>query len=564
MKIPYGISNFKALITQGYYYVDRTPYIEYLENLGEKYLFFLRPRRFGKSLFVSMLSYYYDSTEKENFQTIYGKYHIGQNPTPLANQYGVLEFEFSRINTTTAETTLNGFLSNTKIGAQNFFQKYPLISQAQQEKILSQNEPAEVLKALLTAYKNKLIIYVLIDEYDHFANELMAFNLDNFRNIVSRNGFVRKFYEALKTGTLEGVVDRMFITGVTPITLDAFTSGFNIGVNLSLEAQLNALMGFTEAEVETLLAQLGPDVPVRQIMPDIREWYDGYRFARSAKQRIYNADMVLYFAKEYQRHREYPERMLDVNIASDYGKLRRLFALRNPKQNFKVLEDLVQQPFVPANITAQFSFEKEFSRDDFLSLLYYMGFVTYYDQTPFHSFRVPNEVIRSLYLEYFIHLLKEREGLSFSEEAVKEAILQMGFYDNAEPYFRILEEILKELSDRDFQNFNEKNIKLLIFATAALSNHYFHLKSEREGKDGYTDILFLEKKPYQVYHQYAIELKYLKKEEASRLEEVQAQAARQLQNYIREEPTLRELTNLKAFTIIVVKDDLHLREIAIH
>ncbi|NJL14831.1 MAG: AAA family ATPase [Microscillaceae bacterium] len=156
MKLPYGISNFKSLVEQGYYFRDRTPYIAHLESLGEKFIFFLRPRRFGKSLFVSMLAHYYDRNEKDNFQEIFGKYYIGQQPTPLANQYAVLELEFSRINTTTPETTLKGFLSNTQQGIEKFIKKYDFIPDTEKQKILNQSEPAEVLKAFLAAYQNQL------------------------------------------------------------------------------------------------------------------------------------------------------------------------------------------------------------------------------------------------------------------------------------------------------------------------------------------------------------------------------------------------------------------------
>ncbi|MDX2305487.1 MAG: AAA family ATPase [Microscillaceae bacterium] len=561
MKLPYGISNFKDLVEQGYFFMDRTSYIEYLEGLGEKYIFFLRPRRFGKSIFLSMLAHYYDLNEKDNFQVLFGKYYIGQHPTEMANQYAVLRFEFSGIPTQTPDSTLQGFLDNVRSGITEFLNRYPLLSTEEQEDILEQTQPQAVIRKFFDAWKPKnQKIYLLIDEYDHFANELLAFNLDNFMNIVSRNGFVRKFYETLKTGTFEGTIDRMFVTGVTPITLDSLTSGFNIASHLSLHRDLHAMLGFSEEEVKQLLKN-GDTEAGEELMEDIQKWYNGYRFHKEGHQ-VYNPDMVLYFAKEYLRSGKYPDQMLDVNVASDYGKLRRLFALRNPAQNFEVLNDLVQKPSVPAILTAQFSFEKEFSRNDFLSLLFYMGFITHYAETPFHSFRIPNEVIRALYLEYFIHLLKEREGLSFTEEAVGEAILQMGFYENIEPFFRIIESILQELSRRDYQNFDEKYIKLLILATSMISNQYFHLESERETKGGYIDILFLEKKPFKVYHQYAIELKYLKKEESKQLETTQQKAATQLRDYIRSEKRLTEMQNLKAYTLVVVKDELHWKEIS--
>ena len=262
MKLPYGISNFARLIEDGYAYVDKTRYIEQLENEPAPYIFFLRPRRFGKSLFVSMLSYYYGLEHQERFDALFGSYAIGAHPTPRANTYHVLDFEFSRIDTSTPEHTQKSFLQNVLAGVSEFEQRYDKTCQ----NYTDCDNPAEVLKAFFVTHRDKKI-YLLIDEYDHFANEILSFHFEHFSDIISRNGFVRKFYETIKAATGKGIVDRLFVTGVTPITLDSLTSGFNIAQNLSTRKATNAIMGFTEQEVVGLMEAMVHSVKCREIPP---------------------------------------------------------------------------------------------------------------------------------------------------------------------------------------------------------------------------------------------------------------------------------------------------------
>jgi len=325
MKIPYGESNFTTIIKGGYFYQDRTEYIRYLEEKTPKYIYYLRPRRFGKSLFVSLLHHYYGIEHQTEFKDLFGKLTIGKNPTPLANQYVVLSFEFSRIQTNTAENTFNGFLKNVKEGVAIFLNKYTTFFPAStHNKILNNKHPNEVLKALFLQYtlnnqkKELPKIYLLIDEYDHFANELISFDFDYFSKAVTENGFVRKFYETIKTATRDTIVDRLFITGVSPITLDSMTSGFNIGTNLSLRPALHAMMGFKQAEVRDILKGIGiENGQLAETLKDLKAWYNGYLFNTRAKESIYNPDMVLYFAQQFQAENYYPDELLDPNIASE-------------------------------------------------------------------------------------------------------------------------------------------------------------------------------------------------------------------------------------------------------
>ena len=226
IKIGYGISNYESMVKEGRHYVDRTNYIDVLENVVQsKFLFFLRPRRFGKSLFISTLEHYYGLQHKAQFDYLFGHRYIGKNPTPLANSYLVLTFDFSGIDTTSLQNTEKGFLKNVKIGIERLFIANPLLFSAHDlEKLLAIDKAETVISQFFTLVKQSgHQLYLLIDEYDHFANELISFNLEGFKKAVTENGFVRKFYETIKTATRDGIVDRLFITGVSPITVDSMT-----------------------------------------------------------------------------------------------------------------------------------------------------------------------------------------------------------------------------------------------------------------------------------------------------------------------------------------------------
>ncbi len=229
-KLPYGISDYERIVENDYYYVDKTKYIEKLENLAEPYIMFLRPRKFGKTLFTSVLENYYDVKKKDKFNKLFGETYIGKNPTKLKSSYYILRFNFSGIDTDKEETTIQGFKDKVIASINVFIKKYNL------DFYVNENDTAEgILDNLFKAFyiqKNNEKIYVIIDEYDHFANELLGFRTENFKSLVSKNGKVRKWYEILKEGT-ESVVDRIFITGVAPITLDSMTSGFNISSDLT-------------------------------------------------------------------------------------------------------------------------------------------------------------------------------------------------------------------------------------------------------------------------------------------------------------------------------------------
>ncbi|MEM8525340.1 MAG: AAA family ATPase [Bacteroidota bacterium] len=572
IKLPYGISNFETLAKDDFYFVDRTDYIEQLEQFGSRYLFFLRPRRFGKSLFISMLEHYYGVQHKSQFEQIFGQYYIGQQSTKLVNQFLILKFDFSQIDTATFESTYQGFLNNVKQGVLSFIGSYAqYFNEQSEEEIGNAKTPEGTLQTLLRIFNLKRKdqkIYLLIDEYDHFANEILSFRFNDFIKMVGQNGFVRKFYEAIKVGTHSGAIDRLFVTGVSPITLDSLTSGFNIATNVSIYEEFNAMMGFKEEEVKDILK--GIEVPNHQLdgtLDLMRNWYNGYLFSKRGIEKVYNSDMVLYFGLEYGRNQEIPEELLDINIASDYSKIRKLFKIKNQEEKHLVyLEELLLTGTLQSELIRLFELERGFDRADFISLLYYMGILTIAgSELKELIFRMPNYVIKELYYEYFYHIILERSQIEIHGVDLTAKVKDLGFRNNIQPLVEFTQSVLTELSNRDKMNFDEKYIKAIftsIFFTVGVYNIHneFEVKKSTTEK-GYVDLLLVERPPLKLDYQFAIEIKYLKKAEANRAEEVKQEAVQQLKNYLQHDDYLKGLEELKAYVVLFVGNEGRFEEV---
>ena len=395
-KLPYGISDYERLVENEYYYIDKTMYIEKLENLAEPYIMFLRPRKFGKTLFTSTLENYYDIQKEEKFEKLYGETYIGKNPTKLKNNYYILKFNFSGIDTTNEETTVKGFKREVSSSIKFFVEKYKLDFYINEE-----SEAEDILDNLIKAFeiqRQNEKIYVIIDEYDHFANELLGFNTNQFKNLVSKNGKVRKWYEILKKGT-ESVIDRIFITGVAPITLDSLTSGFNIGSDKTQNEKFNEMMGFTEEELKKLMREQNiSEEKQKEILPIMRENYDGYRFSLYGKEKIYNSNMCLYFLNNYIELGRIPEQLIDVNIASDYSKLGKMLDLCKGEEREKVIEKTVSGEGIISEIRQKFNPAMEFTETDLVSMLYYLGYLTIEgDEVGYPKLNIPNNVMKGFY-----------------------------------------------------------------------------------------------------------------------------------------------------------------------
>ena len=537
MKIPYGESNFKNVIENDYYYIDKSQHIKYLENCNSNYVFLLRPRRFGKSLFVSMLEHYYGIEHKDEFQQLFGKLHIGKNPTPLANSFLILKFEFSGINTTSDETTSDDFLKKVIIGVTDFFRKYQdLFPNTNTLEILDEDSPNRIMINFFSKVQEvKTKIYILIDEYDHFANELLAFRFDSFATFVSKNGFVRKFYETIKTATGDGIVQRIFATGVTPITLDSLTSGFNIASNISTDLMVNDSMGFTENEVIQLLDDAAHSLNINnfdanEYLMDLQKWYNGYLFHKSGENKVYNPDMILYFTKEFLKNKfkEYPQKILDINIASDYSKLRKLFNIQNRQQNYAVIDKIIKEGNINVQLTDQYSLERPFTSDDFASLLFYMGYLSIQSANlSALIMQIPNFVVKSIFYDYFVELIRKEAALEAETPDIRDIVTRLAQENNIAPFIELIETTLHGLSNRDFIKFDEKYIKLLFVAFANVAGFYY-VKSEPEISQKYPDVMFLYRPPYFPKYQFVFELKYLKKQDADQVDAKRIEAENQL------------------------------------
>ena len=539
IKIPYGQSDFRGLIENNNFYQDKTQFIETLEKWNANYPVFLRPRRFGKSLFISTLHHYYGLEHQDIFQKLFGNLYIGKNPTVEANSYMVLTFDFSRIDTATHESTYQGFLNNTIDGVRTFLGTYNKFNAEEKRTILEQQSPEAIIKTLFGVVKSKTIahkIYLLIDEYDHFANELLSFDINRFKSDVSRNGFVRKFYESFKTATRDGIIGRIFITGVSPVTLDSLTSGFNISDNISMNPIFHDMMGFTHAEVAAILHESAiPIEKIPQMMSDLAEWYDGYLFTIGAKNQLFNPDMVLYFLKEYSINNTYPFLMLDSNIITDYRKIRNIFKIGGAEnEKFELLEKLVKTGSINFSLTHIYNLESNFTHDDFLSLLFYMGMLTIKDVKNMRwRFEIPNYVIKKLYFEYFTSIFLEKTRFANTRIPLDDAIDGLVNEAKPEPFFKVIEHILQENhSTRDELVYGEKHLQtLMIGVLYPFEAYYIH--SEFENRRGYPDI-FIEKmtdKP--INYEIVLELKYVKKSAKKTLNDVIAEAQIQLDGYMK-------------------------------
>lgn len=559
MKIPYGQSNYRKVIRNGYIYVDKTAFVRTLEEQGD-YHILLRPRRFGKSLFLSMLWYYYDVNYQDEFEALFEHLDIGKDPTPTHSSYQVLFIEFSGIPTDDRDAIQRIFTTKIHFALQTFLRRYGYAQDIINglDASASASEQMEYFLSLTADAK----IYLLIDEYDHFANALLAEDLNYFRSIMGKGGFVRAFYEVLKAATQRGMLDRLFITGVTPVMLDSLTSGFNIVENLSHHTLFNQAIGFTRIETEALLKPLAQDctLDLTALMDNVTHWYNGYRFSETTRETLFNADMILYFIKHFDESAcTYPKRMLDENIASDYGKILAMFSIGSRDDNYEVLEKLIEHNEVIALHRHKFDFDKGFDRDDFISLLLYMGFITFKDELLGRdSFQIPNYVIRTLYYEYFKVELERRHQIKLPGVQIEDSIIALALHNDLAPLAKDIEGVLASFSNRDYIRLDEKHIKTLVLTLLYQSPVYF-IQSEPELNRHYPDILLLERSPYEVKHQHLIELKYCKQSERKKSPNIWQQkldeGIEQVENYM-QLADVKVLPKLSAWIVLTDRSEV--------
>jgi len=559
-KIIYGESNFRKIkINNDYFYIDKTKFIEKLENINENFLIFLRPRRFGKSLFLSTLQYYYDENSKDEFDAIFADTYIGQNPTPLKNSYRILFVEFSGINTDSGiETIYEGFKDNLKLAIRRYFMDYGYEEHIDELKNIK--TPTGLIKYFFGIAKNDSI-YLLIDEYDQFANAILAHSMQEFLKIVSKGGFVRSFYEVLKGATQTGTVQKMFITGVTPITLDSLSSGFNIVSNISHHKYFNAMAGFTQKEVEYSLEEsIFKRCKIenkKELLSKIKVWYNGYLFNVESENRIYNATLVNYFISQYNYDRcKIPKKMLDSNVASDYKAIMKLFNIGDAERNYQILEELIENNSITGEIKDRYDLNQGFTRDDFITLIYSMGFITIKDETfgEEFEFNIPNYVIKILYFNYFAIELKKRNSLNLDVD-IKTLIRNLALGDE-KPFQDQLNEVIKTLSNRDHYGFTEKHFQVITLSLLSFASFYF-IDSQPELNNKYPDIMLIGRDE-KVPNNYLFELKW--KKEKDYYEQIKKDGLAQLKGYL-ELDKIKAIPKLRSFLLIGSKDGVEFLEL---
>lgn len=519
-RIPYGMMNFVAIREDNCYYVDKTRFVEKVEK-ANKFFFFIRPRRFGKSLTLSMLHHYYDINAADKFERLYGDLYIGKHPTPNHNKYLVIYLNFAVVNADLGNyrSALDAHCNTEFNYFCDVYEQY--LPKGIKEDMNKKNGCVEQLDYLYKeARKTDARIYLFIDEYDHFTNHILsdAARLDEYKGETHGTGYLRTFFDTIKAGTYSSI-ERVFITGVSPVTLDDLTSGFNIGTNYSLAYGFNEMVGFTEEEVREMLTYYSQHYEfnhtVDELIEIIKPYYDNYCFALKAysKTTMYNSNMVLSFIYKYiDEGGELPPQMLEENIRVDYNKLRML--IRKDKEfahDASIIQTLVSKGFVTGELKEGFPAEDIAKSDNFLSLLYYFGMVTIgglYRGKP--KFVIPNEVVREQVYTYLLdnyhdnHLYTDMDKLSLLEE-------NMAYDGEFKPFFQfIADSIYTFASQRDHQK-GESFVHGYTLALASLCCYYRPI-SELDNQNGYADVFL---RPHcEIYkdmeHSYIIELKYLK------------------------------------------------------
>ena len=522
-KIPYGISSFDKIKSENYYFVDKTRYIQLIEEKGSPYLFFLRPRRFGKSLFISILEHYYDINGADQFERLFGDTYIGQNPTPLKNSYPVLRFNFSMVKTQgTIEQLKHGFCLNVWVALDAFISKYKTrygLDEDISREIKSQIDPGDMLLVFQSEMKRKhVFFYLIIDEYDNFANNvLIEHNAEIYQRITHSGGFLRDFFTLIKGMTDSREIDRLFISGVSPLVMADVTSGFNIGENISLWPAFASMVGFNREELKGLVDYYLP-CQYETLFPLLSEWYDNYCFDENLiENHIFNSISILYFLMENLALNRIPTNLIDENLRTDYGKLR--FLILEDKKlngNFSILKDLVQTKETTGRLVRSFALNEIIDTEKFRTLLFYLGFTTLKEISPAgrYTFTIPNKLINTLLWEYIQKSIDEVYKLKINTNFLEQSFTDMALTGTWKPALQyILDKFYEAVSVRDF-TFHEEGLKTFLLAWLNLTNLY-DVVSEKEKNKGYADICLEPDRRFTGYVKFdlIIELKYLKSEE---------------------------------------------------
>lgn len=519
--LPYGQSDFATIRRENRYYVDKTMFIPALEEF--KYQMFLRPRRFGKSLMLNMLSAYYDVAMKDDFDMLFGDLYIGNNPTEERNKYLILKFNFSKVNPD-PEKVNDSFNDLVLLTLRDFAEKYKcMLREGALDEIRLQTDSNTAFTELLNiVQRSGREVYVIIDEYDNFANTMLADNESNYKDLTHGDGFFRLFFNNLKATTTDNnaPVARIMISGVTPLTLSDVTSGYNIGMNISTDFQFNTLAGFTETEFRQMLEYYRDATgifnhTVDELIEITKPWYDNNCFSTDSvgNDRMYNSDMALYFLREYiKKDGNIPDRLVDDNIITDYNKMAKL--IRFEKQfgeKTSLIQRITTDGEIYARVKTTFPLKDLTSYENLVSLMFYMGLLSVGNHERGRTLLViPNSTVRQQYLDYMKKSYETLISWKTDDNIMNDLGYNFAWNGEHEPFLRYIASCMKETSDnRDFIKTGEAFVKGFILGQFGTNLNYYLAHSEYAHGHCYSD-LYLEPRLDTPYA-YVIELKYCPK-----------------------------------------------------
>lgn len=544
-RIPYGVSDFMDIIQRNQYYVDKTMYLPMLEDEADA-LFFIRPRRFGKSLFISMMQAYYDIGMRDRFQELFGNLWIGSHPTEYQGQFQILYLDFSKIGGDITELKEN-FNTYCNDCIDNFIEKYQeYYPERVVEKVLKAETAARKLNLIgIASEKEKSPLYLIVDEYDNFTNVVLNEHGEKvYRALTHASGFYREIFKVFK-----GMFSRIFMTGVSPVTLDDLTSGFNIGWHISTKPSFNQMLGFSTEDVREMIeyyktsGKIQADYDTDTIIGNIKPWYDNYCFSADAlltQSKVFNCDMVLYYIRNYMENGKSPAQMIDPNTKTDYNKMKKLLQLDKLDGNRKgVLYKIAEEGEIVSTLATSFPASALTDPNIFISLLFYYGMLTIKGTRGDKMiFCIPNNNVRKQYYEYLLEQYEEKSPLNTSK-------LTDYYYDMAydgkwrEGLLFMADAYAKVSSVRDSIE-GERNLQGFFMAYLNLNNYYY-TAPELELNHGYCDFFLLpDLTHYETKHSYIIELKMLPKKvfnavadngKMTKAEEQWEQAVEQINRY---------------------------------
>lgn len=568
--LPYGMMNFEDIRLDNYYYVDKTSFIPLIEQ-SDRFFFFIRPRRFGKSLTLNMLQHYYDVRTKDKFDSLFSDLYIGKHPTKDRNSYLVIKLNFSGI-TGELHNYRKSLDEHCRIVFDYFCDVYAdYLPEGIKEKMAEKDGVVSQFEYLFTecARVNQKI-YLFIDEYDHFTNTILSDvdSLNRYTDETHKEGYLRAFFNKIKSGT-DSSIKRCFITGVSPVTMDDLTSGFNIGTNYSLSPRFNEMMGFTEDEVRKMLTYYSTTShfshTVDELIELMKPWYDNYCFAQESYGRttMYNSNMVLYFVKNYIEYNgETPKDMIEDNIRIDYEKLRML--IRKDKEfahDASIIQTLVSQGYITGELKKGFPAASIIDPDNFVSLLYYFGMLTI---SGTHEGKckltIPNQVVREQLYTYLLNTYNDA-NLSFSSYEKNELSSALAYRGTWKTYFDYIADCLKRYASQRDKQKGESFVHGFTLAMTA-QNRFYRPISEADTQEGYADIFLsplLDIYP-DMKHSYVIELKYAKyKDPENRVEELRLEGIAQTNRYADTDTVKNAIGTTQLHKIVVVYKGMEMR-----